>query len=320
MTPSTCYSGELPTERMRPRCGPGSVSAPPSLPPGKENLPDLHRSERRKNEREPSVEGLSLWPGRPIRDGQPGEVAPAPMPLAILGEAVDAVWRHSAPAAAACRSGRSGRGSDSSVDTEPAGGSRRVADRGVAASLVGERRGSVRVRLQPVGGRHVHDRHTNSRSTTDIDAEETRDWLDSLDSVLRHDGADRARFLLERVHGLGDLMAGDRLRGDLALVRRLVVLAVNLSGAFFMSQAALRHMGERGTGRIVNISSVIGSTGNIGQANYALEVGPVRTDLHARQGGRVDAQAGGQAGRSRRPDGQHGDARVHRDGDAEHGA
>ena len=47
------------------------------------------------------------------------------------------------------------------------------------------------------------------------------------------------------------------------------VLAVNLSGAFFMSQAALRHMGDRGTGKIVNISSVIGSTGNIGQANYA---------------------------------------------------
>jgi len=47
------------------------------------------------------------------------------------------------------------------------------------------------------------------------------------------------------------------------------VLDVNLSGAFFMSQAALRHMSERGTGRIVNISSVIGSTGNIGQANYA---------------------------------------------------
>jgi NAD(P)-dependent dehydrogenase (short-subunit alcohol dehydrogenase family) len=47
------------------------------------------------------------------------------------------------------------------------------------------------------------------------------------------------------------------------------VLAVNLSGAFYMSQEALRHMVERGTGRIVNISSVIGSTGNIGQANYA---------------------------------------------------
>jgi NAD(P)-dependent dehydrogenase (short-subunit alcohol dehydrogenase family) len=47
------------------------------------------------------------------------------------------------------------------------------------------------------------------------------------------------------------------------------VLAVNLSGAFFMSQAALGHMIERGTGRIVNISSIIGQIGNIGQANYA---------------------------------------------------
>jgi NAD(P)-dependent dehydrogenase (short-subunit alcohol dehydrogenase family) len=47
------------------------------------------------------------------------------------------------------------------------------------------------------------------------------------------------------------------------------VLAVNLSGAFFMSQAALPHMLERGTGRIINISSIIGETGNIGQANYA---------------------------------------------------
>ena len=47
------------------------------------------------------------------------------------------------------------------------------------------------------------------------------------------------------------------------------VLNVNLSGTFFLSQAALRHMAERGSGRIVNVSSVIGDTGNIGQANYA---------------------------------------------------
>ncbi len=47
------------------------------------------------------------------------------------------------------------------------------------------------------------------------------------------------------------------------------VLAVNLSGAFFLSQAALAHMLQRGTGRIVNVSSVVGETGNIGQANYA---------------------------------------------------
>jgi acetoacetyl-CoA reductase/3-oxoacyl-[acyl-carrier protein] reductase len=47
------------------------------------------------------------------------------------------------------------------------------------------------------------------------------------------------------------------------------VLAVNLSGAFFMSQAVLPHMIERGSGRIINIASIIGETGNIGQTNYA---------------------------------------------------
>jgi NAD(P)-dependent dehydrogenase (short-subunit alcohol dehydrogenase family) len=47
------------------------------------------------------------------------------------------------------------------------------------------------------------------------------------------------------------------------------VIAVSLSGAFYMAQAAARHMIERGTGRIINVSSVIGETGNIGQVNYA---------------------------------------------------
>jgi acetoacetyl-CoA reductase/3-oxoacyl-[acyl-carrier protein] reductase len=47
------------------------------------------------------------------------------------------------------------------------------------------------------------------------------------------------------------------------------VIDVNLSGAFYLSQAALIHMLERGSGRIVMISSVIGETGNVGQVNYA---------------------------------------------------
>lgn len=47
------------------------------------------------------------------------------------------------------------------------------------------------------------------------------------------------------------------------------VLSVNLSGAFFLSQAVLGHMIERGSGRIINVSSIIGEIGNIGQANYA---------------------------------------------------
>ncbi len=47
------------------------------------------------------------------------------------------------------------------------------------------------------------------------------------------------------------------------------VLRVNLSGGFYMVKAVLDHMTDRGSGRIVNISSVIGQVGNIGQANYA---------------------------------------------------
>jgi acetoacetyl-CoA reductase len=47
------------------------------------------------------------------------------------------------------------------------------------------------------------------------------------------------------------------------------VIHVNLSGAFYLARAVLQHMLDNGYGRIVNISSVIGEKGNIGQANYA---------------------------------------------------
>ena len=47
------------------------------------------------------------------------------------------------------------------------------------------------------------------------------------------------------------------------------VLRINLSGAFYMTKAVLDHMLENRFGRIVNISSMVGQTGNVGQANYA---------------------------------------------------
>jgi acetoacetyl-CoA reductase len=47
------------------------------------------------------------------------------------------------------------------------------------------------------------------------------------------------------------------------------VIHINLSGAFYLSRAILQHMLDRGYGRVVNISSVIGSAGGFGQANYA---------------------------------------------------
>ena len=47
------------------------------------------------------------------------------------------------------------------------------------------------------------------------------------------------------------------------------VISTNLSSAFRMSKACLRGMMKARHGRIINISSIIGATGNPGQANYA---------------------------------------------------
>ena len=47
------------------------------------------------------------------------------------------------------------------------------------------------------------------------------------------------------------------------------VLDVNLGAAFRLARAALRGMMKRRWGRIVSITSVVGVTGNPGQANYA---------------------------------------------------
>jgi 3-oxoacyl-[acyl-carrier protein] reductase len=48
-----------------------------------------------------------------------------------------------------------------------------------------------------------------------------------------------------------------------------VVLATNLSAVFRASRAAIRPMMKQRYGRIVNITSVVGASGNAGQANYA---------------------------------------------------
>jgi 3-oxoacyl-[acyl-carrier protein] reductase len=47
------------------------------------------------------------------------------------------------------------------------------------------------------------------------------------------------------------------------------IIDTNLTSVFRMSKAVLRGMMKAKTGRIINISSVVGATGNAGQANYA---------------------------------------------------
>jgi acetoacetyl-CoA reductase/3-oxoacyl-[acyl-carrier protein] reductase len=76
-------------------------------------------------------------------------------------------------------------------------------------------------------------------------------------------------------HGRLDILVNnagitiDKLALDMTTADWDKVVTVNLSGAFHMAQAALGHMLERGTGRIISVSSIAGEIGNIGQANYA---------------------------------------------------
>jgi NAD(P)-dependent dehydrogenase (short-subunit alcohol dehydrogenase family) len=108
----------------------------------------------------------------------------------------------------------------------------------------------------------------------------TADYPDRRITV--HEGnianADDCRRVLAEVidqHGRVDILVNNAgITADRTVAKMTdedwhKVIAVNLSGAFFMAQAAARHMIERGTGRIINVSSVIGETGNIGQVNYA---------------------------------------------------
>ncbi len=82
------------------------------------------------------------------------------------------------------------------------------------------------------------------------------------------------REVLE-THGRLDILVNNAGITADKTVRRMTVddwdrvVQVNLSGAFYLSRAILQHMLDRGSGRIINISSIIGESGNIGQANYS---------------------------------------------------
>jgi len=83
--------------------------------------------------------------------------------------------------------------------------------------------------------------------------------------------------LVKEVEGLGglDILVNNAglTRDNLALRLKdedwSAVLETNLSAAFRLARAVLRGMMKRRAGRIVNITSIVGVTGNPGQSNYA---------------------------------------------------
>jgi acetoacetyl-CoA reductase len=94
-------------------------------------------------------------------------------------------------------------------------------------------------------------------------------------NVANYDRCQEAVAAVLREHGRIDMLVNNAGITRDHTVRKMTVdeweavLQVNLSGPFFMIKAVLDSMVERGYGRIVNISSVVGVSGNFGQANYA---------------------------------------------------
>lgn len=77
------------------------------------------------------------------------------------------------------------------------------------------------------------------------------------------------------VHVLVNNAGITRDKSFLKMTREMwdAVLGVNLTGPFNITHAVLPGMVEAGWGRIINVASVVGQTGNFGQANYAVTKG-----------------------------------------------
>ena len=90
--------------------------------------------------------------------------------------------------------------------------------------------------------------------------------------------ASAACEMVERIHaelgGLDILVNNAGITRDTLLIRMRdedfdAVIGTNLKGVYACTKAAAKIMTKQRSGRIVNLSSVVGETGNIGQTNYA---------------------------------------------------
>jgi 3-oxoacyl-[acyl-carrier protein] reductase len=150
---------------------------------------------------------------------------------------------------------------------------------GRVAIVTGASRGigcAVAARLAAQGAHVVAAaRGDNARAVADqINGAGGRADAVALDVTGAGAGEEIVRSTLERLGRIDILVNNAGIARDQLLLRMKredwdAVLATNLTGAFALTQAVLKPMIRQRGGRIVCISSVVGQSGNAGQANYA---------------------------------------------------
>jgi 3-oxoacyl-[acyl-carrier protein] reductase len=92
--------------------------------------------------------------------------------------------------------------------------------------------------------------------------------------VTQRDQVERAVTTVINTYGQIDILCNNAgITRDARLVKMTedefdAVINVNLKGVFNLTQAVVPHMVERGYGRIISTSSIVGLYGNFGQTNY----------------------------------------------------
>ena len=124
---------------------------------------------------------------------------------------------------------------------------------GAAVALSGTRRAALDALAGELGERvHVAPANLGDAQETDALPGRVEEALGDLHILVNNAGLTR-----------------DMLALRLSDEQWQSVIDVNLTATFRLSRAALRGMMRRRHGRIVNITSIVGVTGNPGQANYA---------------------------------------------------
>lgn len=117
-------------------------------------------------------------------------------------------------------------------------------------------------------------RREGSELTTAIESAGGRSFYVSADVSQFSQVEAMTAAVLERFGAIDILINNAGITRDATLLKMTLeqwneVIAVNLSGVFHCTKAVAPHMVERGKGKIINTSSVVGLFGNFGQTNYA---------------------------------------------------